>query len=70
MIQAYLARVQWKLGKKDAAIASAKGMLENLGRFPEGPSKAFAQSFKDGEPQTLKEFMTSLRAASKPVPAK
>ena len=51
-LKAMLARVQWKLGKKDEAIQSAKEAVSLYGRLSKKALEAFAASFQEGTPQT------------------
>ncbi len=62
-IKAMLARVQWKAGKKEEALATAKAAAANPGRMPGEPLNAFAASFETEKPQTLEELFTALREA-------
>lgn len=69
-LKAMLARVQWKAGKKEEAVATAKAMAANPGRLPKEPLEAFAASFDTDKPQTIDDLFGALREAmSKKAPA-
>ena len=64
---ALVARTQWRLGKKDEALATANKAASLDGRMPKEPFVAFAASFGEGkEPMTLQELFKSLQAAMRP----
>jgi len=62
-LKAMLARVHWKLGNKEQAVASAKEAAANPGRMPKEPLEAFAASFEGGEPQSMQDLMEAVQAA-------
>ena len=62
-LRAALARVEWKLGNKEKAIAAAKAAAAEPGRFPKEPLEAFAASFETDEPQTMEDLVNAVRAS-------
>lgn len=64
-IKASLARVQWKLGKKDEAITTARLAALKPDPLDKGTLENFAKSFEDGDPQSLDDLIRALNAAGK-----
>ncbi|MEM9237634.1 MAG: TlpA disulfide reductase family protein [Verrucomicrobiota bacterium] len=69
-VKASLARVQWKLGRKEEALAAARLAALNPGTLPKPPLEAFAKSFEEGDPQTLEELIAAVGAASRQAPGR
>ncbi|MCB1132738.1 MAG: TlpA family protein disulfide reductase [Verrucomicrobiae bacterium] len=77
LLPTQLARLQWVLGDKDAAIASAEKQVEVLKspdagrhRIPVEPSEKLVAAMKEGNLPSEKEFfswMSAARAAAAPV---
>lgn len=67
-LHASLARLQWKTGAKEDAVASAKAAAEGHGELPKAPFDAFLVSFEKGEPQNLEELIAAIRAAMSAQP--
>lgn len=62
-VKASLARVQWILGKHEAALATAR-LAAEPGQFPKAPFAAYAKSFESDEPQSLEDLIEALAAAA------
>ncbi|MFC7336388.1 TlpA disulfide reductase family protein [Haloferula chungangensis] len=67
-VKASLARVQWKLGKKEEALATAHLAALKPGDHPKAPFDDFAKSFESDSPQSLEDLITALQEAVKPKP--
>jgi len=67
-IKASLARVQWKLGKKEEALATARLAALKPGDHAKAPFDDFAKSFETDSPQSLDDLIAVLNRAIKPNP--
>lgn len=67
-VKASLARVQWKLGKKMEALATARLAALKPGDHAKGPFNDFAKSFETDSPQSLEDLILALNKATKPNP--
>lgn len=56
-----LSRLQWSLGDKESAMATAKTSVEKAGEMPAGPFERFVKTVEDGEPATASEVFGWLR---------
>lgn len=65
MQRVVLAALQWHIGEKDAAKATAAKAVQQPGNYPTAPFEAFVKSFDDGQPQTPREVYAALRAEIK-----
>ncbi|MEP4078550.1 MAG: TlpA disulfide reductase family protein [Haloferula sp.] len=66
-IKASLARVKWKLGKKEEALSVARLAVLEPGQLAKEPLEAFAKSFETDKPQTLDELISALNLKVKPT---
>ena len=67
-VKASLARVQWKLGKKEEALATARLAALKPGDHAKAPFADFAKSFETDSPQSLDDLIAALNKATKPNP--
>lgn len=66
MLKATYARLKWKLGNKEEALAAAREAEELHGQLPKEPFTSFAASFEKGEPESLESLMTAIRTGMQP----